>query len=96
MCLWQTKEHYRVLAPFATSYKKRYLEVDKRQFLWTSGNKDKTVRFLVRMVVQSGASWKEYKLTKDGQFGPSCVFRVVSMCDIESVVGTLNQSDLFE
>jgi hypothetical protein len=86
-------ENYRVLASFSKHYKKWY-PTGVQKHKWSKGNKDKDVRFLVSMMVQSGMSWKDYELENDSQFRPSCVFRVCSMDEIENVLGKLDE-DLF-
>jgi len=90
-----SKENYRVLGSFSKHYKKWYPIVKKHKFQWSRDNQDKDVRFLVSMMVMSGTSWKDYKLEKGGQFGPSCVFRVCTMEEIEEVVGKLDEGDIF-
>eukprot|EP00986_Skeletonema_menzelii_P001712 scaffold468_cov133-Skeletonema_menzelii.AAC.4 len=74
-------EHYRVLAFFTKHYKKWYPSYDPQRFLWGKNSKD--VRCLVRMLKMNGSSWKEVELERDGNFGPSCVFRVCSIWNIE-------------
>ena len=80
-------EYYRVLALFTKHYKKWYPSCDPQRFLWGKDSKD--VRCLIRMLKMKGSSWKEVELERDGDFGPSCVFRVCSINGILSVGGRL-------
>ena len=86
-------EHYRVLALFTKHYKKWYPSYDPQRFLWDKDSKD--VRCLVRMLKRNGSSWKEVELERDGNFGPSCVFRVCSFDEILSVGGGLVGDGVF-